>query len=839
MFDDFHSQPGRLNGSRDPRQNAGPNGRASIGPTRNLTIALEFAEAGIPVLPVRIVLCEQTGKWEKKPLVKDWQNTATTDADQIEEWWRRFPNAAPGLALGRVGLMTIDADRHGGPDGVDAFQNLVSEHGRLQEHPITHTPGDGEHHVFKQPPGKPLGNGTGALPDGIDVRGRGGWIVAPGTTRPDGRLWLPDPKVPSLINAFRNGTIPELPDWLRNIICARRNLDRHAGHPSRNEHDAGRDAGQGGGNRERAYARAALDGCANELAAMQPHTGRNPKLNALAYRMGRMVACGWIAGSEVEHALWEACEQNCLIAHDGAKSVRATLMSGLSAGQDHPHECLDERAAVQNRMQAKAIVGTSDGPLPLTRTIPAADPFPVEEMGPVLGPAAQAIHGLTQAPIDLCANAVFGAAALAAQAHADIGLPSGEIKPISLHLLSIAGSGDRKTAADHYALRAIRNCEAELRTTYRVEKTAFEDALDAWTIQRQTILKKYKGDSEQCNERLGGLGPKPQAPLDPILTFNDVTLDGATKLLIGGQPSVGLFASEGGIVIGGRGFSPEERLRTAATLSELWDSGSYTRVRVGDGAIHINGRRLAVHLMAQPDVATMLLADPLLKDQGMLSRFLIAAPSSLQGTRFFAEPAPEHEANLRTFERHIEALYQHEFRLREGTRNELDPCVLNLSPDARRIWTVFHDDVERRMGPGGDLEPISGFAGKLPEHATRLAGVRTKVEEPGASEISVNTLESGTTMAGHYAETALRLHGVAQVRAELKDAEALLDWIKKHHDVGRVALPDIVQKGPNRIRDTGAARRLLKVLVDHRFLKPVPQGARVHGKHRQDVWCLS
>ena len=48
------------------------------------------------------------------------------------------------------------------------------------------TAGGGFHYFFRQPVGSLLGNRRGSLPDGVDVRGAGGWIVAPGSTRPDG-----------------------------------------------------------------------------------------------------------------------------------------------------------------------------------------------------------------------------------------------------------------------------------------------------------------------------------------------------------------------------------------------------------------------------------------------------------------------------------------------------------------------------------------------------------------------------------------------------------------------------------------------------------------------------
>ena len=92
--------------------------------------------------------------------------------------------------------------------------------------------------------------------------------------------------------------------------------------------------------------------------------------------------------------------------------------------------------------------------------------------------------------------------------------------------------------------------------------------------------------------------------------------------------------------------------------------------------------------------------------------------------------------------------------LKDGTRNELEPRPLPLSPEARKLWIEFADSVERQLGPSGDLQPISGFAAKLPEHAARIAGVLSMFENPDASLIDAAALE----VASRFHVTMLRPH---------------------------------------------------------------------------------
>jgi hypothetical protein len=57
-----------------------------------LDSALAFAEAGFPIIPVRVY--RDGERWRKLPQVK-WDR-ATTNETQIERWWRIWPDALPG-----------------------------------------------------------------------------------------------------------------------------------------------------------------------------------------------------------------------------------------------------------------------------------------------------------------------------------------------------------------------------------------------------------------------------------------------------------------------------------------------------------------------------------------------------------------------------------------------------------------------------------------------------------------------------------------------------------------------------------------------------------------------
>ena len=161
----------------------------------------------VPLFPVHIF--QRADRWHKEPRISDWKWRATTNPAQ-------WGGDAFGIPLVRVRWIVLDADRHGGPDGVAALAKLV-EGREWPLHPIVATAGGGFHHVFGQPT-PALGNKTGGLPGGIDVRGVGGWIVRPGTVRGDGAQW----------RLVADGEVPMLPGWIEEIIRGKPSISQRA-----------------------------------------------------------------------------------------------------------------------------------------------------------------------------------------------------------------------------------------------------------------------------------------------------------------------------------------------------------------------------------------------------------------------------------------------------------------------------------------------------------------------------------------------------------------------------------------------------------------------------------
>lgn len=475
-------------------------------------------------------------------------------------------------------------------------------------------------------------------------------------------------------------------------------------------------------------------------------------------------------------------------------------------------------------------------PLPLRRETPSAEPYPLKALGKVLEGAARGIIDKVACPDAIAAQSVLATAALATQAHANISHPAtGEIKPISLFLVTIAATGERKSAADAIALAPVKLREAELHDKHERDQRAYLDARQVTEKAREHALRRARDDVNGATKILATLA-QPIAPLVPILTVPEPTLEGLHKLFATGEPSLGLFSDEGGSFIGGHAMSEEIRLRTAAGLSSMWDGSPIKRIRAGDAAMYLRGRRLSLHLMVQPGISDQLFASPMLLQQGLPSRILVVAPKSIAGTRMQRPVKSTTESALKRYDLRILQLLRHKQR-RAGPGNpELQPRSISLSAEARRRWITFADEFERELAEGGRCEPIRGFANKVPEHALRIAAVFELMDNVEAAFISDDAMGRGIAIARYYAGEALRMFDNGSSSEEIKRAEKLLKWLHHSYKKPVVGLSQIYQYGPNSIRDAAKAREAIHILQQHHWLHPIQGGALIDGKRHREAW---
>lgn len=475
---------------------------------------------------------------------------------------------------------------------------------------------------------------------------------------------------------------------------------------------------------------------------------------------------------------------------------------------------------------------------PLQRELSPPTAFPVDALGELLAPATYKMAEAIQAPIAICGQSLLAAATLAVQGYADIVI-DGRVSPLSEFFLTIAHSGERKSAVDRIALWPHRDYQEKLREQYSINFSDWQRKLVAYEVSKKEALNSKKNKSFEDKKRsMENLGDSPLPPIEPLLIFEEPTYEGLVKLFVNGQPSVGLFNDEGGRFIGGNGMNQENLLKTAAGLSTLWDGRAITRVRAGDGTSLLPGRRLSLHLMTQPAIAQLMLSNNTLIEQGLLSRCLVTWPASTAGTRRYREIDLSNSLELKKYTARILEILETPLLLAEGKQNELKPRLLPLSPEAKQLWITFHDAIEKKLIDGGQFASIRGLANKAPEHSARLAGVLALVEHLQCSAISLKHMQAGIELTNHYLNEALRLFEAGAIDPDLSLAEKLLHWLQLRNE-SVITLIEIYQFGPNAIRNAHKARILMNILVEHGWAIPLNEGAIFQSKLRNEAWQLS
>ncbi len=206
-------------------------------------------------------------------------------------------------------------------------------------------------------------------------------------------------------------------------------------------------------------------------------------------------------------------------------------------------------------------------PLPLLRTTPRNDPFPIEALPPVIQAAAKRVHEVIQAPLDLVCQAFLAAATLAIQPYIDI-LIDGRRFPVSNNFIVEGISGERKSAVDRYATGPIKDRQRKEGELFHTRGKAFEAEHAAWEKQRKAALGE--NDRNVIEAMLNAAGEEPKH-IQPCYLFSEPSFQGIERAFAEGRYSLGLFSDEGGRFLGGYAMSKEHQTNTITGLSKLWD----------------------------------------------------------------------------------------------------------------------------------------------------------------------------------------------------------------------------------------------------------------------------
>lgn len=292
--------------------------------------ALAYAELGYAVFPCHVPLtkngyncsCEA---WKRKhnpdydcaspgkhPRTQNGLDDATTDADLIREWWGKWPTANIGINCGASGLLVVDRDSY---KDIYAGDDL-----ELDEETVTGLSGGGGTHLFyRMESGDRFGSSNKNLPDGVDIKGHGGYVVVAPSKHKSGGVYqweldyspwdIQPAPIPQKLRELL--TTPERGARVTMIVDTSRKFSD--------------------GSKATRYGMAAIE---NQCAAVSSAVNgtRNNTLNTAAFSLGRLTAGGEIDEEYARERLMGAALTIGLTEDEAGQ----TIASGLKAGAQDP-----------------------------------------------------------------------------------------------------------------------------------------------------------------------------------------------------------------------------------------------------------------------------------------------------------------------------------------------------------------------------------------------------------------------------------------------------------------------------------------------------------------------
>ena len=277
-----------------------------------LEAALSMARDGLAVLPLHTPLaggcscrkrqdCTAAGK---HPRTSHGLNDASRDEETIRGMWEQWPDANVGARTGNgVIVLDIDADKN----GFESLQALSAEIGPLPQTRTAKTGGGGEHRYFSAPAGIEIRNSAGRLGDGLDVRGDGGYVVAPPSLHVSGSHyeWTGD-----------IAAVAQLPEaWIDVLL----------GHPVPSTVVS---SGEASASATSSHETGALADLVDAVRRAKEGK-RNETLNRYAFDAGRLIRGRYVDEDATRSALLAAAIDTKL----PREEIEATLDSALAAGK--------------------------------------------------------------------------------------------------------------------------------------------------------------------------------------------------------------------------------------------------------------------------------------------------------------------------------------------------------------------------------------------------------------------------------------------------------------------------------------------------------------------------
>ncbi|MGM3190476.1 YfjI family protein [Dickeya dadantii subsp. dieffenbachiae] len=452
-------------------------------------------------------------------------------------------------------------------------------------------------------------------------------------------------------------------------------------------------------------------------------------------------------------------------------------------------------------------------------------PFPVHVFPPIIKNAVYEVEQHTQAPTGLIAASVLGVISLACQNRIDVCRLNNLRSPVSLFLLTLAESGERKSTVDKLLMKPLHQLEENLFKKYTHDLAIWRNDETAFNVEKKALMSKLKSDIRLnkehsiTNERLKALlAAYPEAPVRYKQIFNDATPAAIKDHLCGRWRSVGIMSDEAGTIFNGY------TLNELPFINKMWDGAMFPVERKKEPDKLIRDARMTLSLMIQPDVFKGYIErkGDMAKGIGFFARCLMCQPGSTQGYRQITSSVVSSE-HLPIFHQRLMEIVNESI----AKNDENERQCLHFSPKAEKCWIEFYNKVESEMGLIGFLSDFKDYASKIAENMARIAAL-LHYFNGDEGDISLNAVESAVEISAWYADEYVRIFSKPEPLILVSsEADELYAWIKDYcykYFVPYIRKTTILQYGPNRFRNRSKVNELLSTLYSQKKIRAEKRG---------------
>ena len=467
-------------------------------------------------------------------------------------------------------------------------------------------------------------------------------------------------------------------------------------------------------------------------------------------------------------------------------------------------------------------------PIPLRSSNQA--PYPIDALPEIIKNAIIAYAEYGQQPISLLANSALSHVSLSCQGLANVARDDLLVSPISMYFITVASSGERKTAADKVFSQGICAWEeatkATTMPTYHYQKNAYL----TWSIKRKAILAMIKRlatqgyDTDVQEDAYNAIMmQQPDIPLLPKLKYEDITAEALSENLAKEWPSASIFSDEAGIFLSSPSMQ-KDNTKFVALLNKLWDAQPLSIHRKTSNDIFIKDRRFTLNLMMQP----LLLKQMLHKQQGInrhsgfLARTLMAYPESNMGTRFYKTPVNHVTEAINKFHQRIATCLDNTMPIDSAGFKHIP--ALTFSKSGKEVWVKYFNSIEKAIANPYQWQSISDLASKASENIARLSALFHVFTGENSMEISADNVECAYQIIAWHLDEAKRIFGKNSLTQVGRDAQLILNSVIAKN-ITQTTLREI-----NRItsiRDTKRRDHAIKLLEEEGYLQKITEGKSI------------